>query len=277
MSSLRNAVQRRNHKERAQPHSRQKWGILEKHKDYALRAQDHNVKKRKIKDLREKAATRNEDEFYFGMLSTQSSRGQKVGDRGNRSLAQKEVTVLKRQDAAYLRTMLQVVKREISKVEQEIQLLESGENGVEIVTLNDNAHSKGLHAVFVDDSDEQKSFSAHEWFNTNEDGLGRGFNRPRNEKSSPEEDNDDTGPSQRFSRKQQIAAEDATKQARREQKKRVHAQEVRMQKLELLRKQENDLVEAEHDLEQQRAKLSNTASSGVSKKGVPFKIRERKR
>lgn len=32
MSSMRNAVQRRNHKERAQPAERAKWGILEKHK-----------------------------------------------------------------------------------------------------------------------------------------------------------------------------------------------------------------------------------------------------
>lgn len=32
MSSMRNAVQRRNHKERAQPKEREKWGVLEKHK-----------------------------------------------------------------------------------------------------------------------------------------------------------------------------------------------------------------------------------------------------
>jgi hypothetical protein len=32
MSSMRNAVQRRNHKERAQPEERKKWGLLEKRK-----------------------------------------------------------------------------------------------------------------------------------------------------------------------------------------------------------------------------------------------------
>lgn len=32
MSSMRNAVARRNHKERSQPKAREKWGILEKHK-----------------------------------------------------------------------------------------------------------------------------------------------------------------------------------------------------------------------------------------------------
>ena len=34
MSSLRNAVKRVEHKERAQPASRKKLGLLEKHKDY---------------------------------------------------------------------------------------------------------------------------------------------------------------------------------------------------------------------------------------------------
>ena len=32
MSSMRNATQRRNHRERAQPADREKWGLLEKHK-----------------------------------------------------------------------------------------------------------------------------------------------------------------------------------------------------------------------------------------------------
>ena len=32
MSSMRNAVQRRNHKERGQVSGREKWGLLEKHK-----------------------------------------------------------------------------------------------------------------------------------------------------------------------------------------------------------------------------------------------------
>ena len=32
MSSMRNAVQRRSHKERAQPREREKWGVLEKHR-----------------------------------------------------------------------------------------------------------------------------------------------------------------------------------------------------------------------------------------------------
>lgn len=42
-------------------------GILEKHKDYVLRARDYHSKQERINRLREKAATRNKDEFYFSM------------------------------------------------------------------------------------------------------------------------------------------------------------------------------------------------------------------
>lgn len=79
---MRNAVQRRNHRERAQPQERSKWGLLEKRKDYKLRAADHKVKKRKIKALQQKASERNEDEFYFGMVNNQSQGGIKVAKRG---------------------------------------------------------------------------------------------------------------------------------------------------------------------------------------------------
>jgi U3 small nucleolar RNA-associated protein 11 len=67
MSSLRNSLHRRNHKERSQLSHRQRFGILEKHKDYVLRARDYHSKQDRIKRLRQKAAERNKDEFYFGM------------------------------------------------------------------------------------------------------------------------------------------------------------------------------------------------------------------
>ncbi len=67
MSSLRNSLHRRSHKERSQLSHRTRLGILEKHKDYVLRARDYHSKQDRINRLREKAATRNKDEFYFSM------------------------------------------------------------------------------------------------------------------------------------------------------------------------------------------------------------------
>lgn len=67
MSSLRNSLHRRNHKERGQLAHRERLGVLEKHKDYVLRARDYHSKQDRLTRLRQKAADRNKDEFYFGM------------------------------------------------------------------------------------------------------------------------------------------------------------------------------------------------------------------
>ena len=70
MSSLRNAVPQKTHKERHQPGKRQKLGLLEKHKDYVQRAKDYNKKQATLKKLEQKAAFRNPDEYYFKMVNT---------------------------------------------------------------------------------------------------------------------------------------------------------------------------------------------------------------
>ena len=60
----------RAHKERAQPANRlHKFGLLEKKKDYKLRAADFHRKERRLQALRAKARNRNQDEFAYGMLN----------------------------------------------------------------------------------------------------------------------------------------------------------------------------------------------------------------
>ena len=66
--SYRNLVNRREHRERSQPAKRRRLGLLEKHKDYVLRARDFHRKERAITNLKRKADERNPDEFYFGMI-----------------------------------------------------------------------------------------------------------------------------------------------------------------------------------------------------------------
>ena len=117
---MRNAVQRRNHKERAQPLERAKWGLLEKHKDYTLRAADHKSKQKRLKILREKARDRNPDEFSFKMMSTSSKGGRMIKERGNQALSMDVVKLLKTQDIGYVRTKLQSIKKERALVESEV-------------------------------------------------------------------------------------------------------------------------------------------------------------
>jgi U3 small nucleolar RNA-associated protein 11 len=74
-SSLRNALHRRNHKERSQLSHRSRLGILEKHADYVKRARDYHSKQDRLTRLRQKAAERNKDEFYFSMVKERTQVG----------------------------------------------------------------------------------------------------------------------------------------------------------------------------------------------------------
>ena len=70
MSSLKNVVKTRTYRERSQPKSRARLGMLEKHKDYVQRARDFHSKEDALRKMREKAALKNPDEFYFKMTRT---------------------------------------------------------------------------------------------------------------------------------------------------------------------------------------------------------------
>ncbi|KAH8147913.1 uncharacterized protein LAJ45_08014 [Morchella importuna] len=168
MSSMRNAVQRRNHKERSQPQERAKWGLLEKKKDYVLRARDYNAKKKALKSLRAKASTRNPDEFYFAMTSSTTRNGIKVTERpDSEAMSTDVVKLLKTQDAGYIRTQSAVERNKIDRLEKELGFMDTAE-GV-----------GGKHMVFVDSEKEAKDFKAEEYFGTHKDLVGRKFNRPR--------------------------------------------------------------------------------------------------
>jgi len=147
MSSMRNAVQRRNHRERGQPEERARLGLLEKHKDYSARARDFNQKKSKLKALRQKVLDKNPDEFYYGMMSRKgpatmgkNRTGTVNGDRGNEVLSQTAARLFKTQDLGYVRTMR-------NKAIKEVEELEKRSKGIK---------GEGKKLVFVDDEEEQR-------------------------------------------------------------------------------------------------------------------------
>lgn len=277
MSSMRNAVQRRNHKERAQPVEREKWGLLEKRKDYKLRAADHRQKKHKLKLLGQKARDRNPDEFSFKMLSSRVDReGKKVGDRGNKALSTDVVKLLKTQDAGYLRTMLQVTRKEREELEQRL-IMEGGE----VRALKDGERSRvGKHKVYVENEEEQQEFDPEAWFG--QGGELPDVRNPREdlhaeESGEWEDEEEEVQVRPKTLSKKQLEVDVLAKREKRVFKRsRDQAQSRIAFRLDAVKKRERELAAAEEELETQRARMNNTIG-GVNKHGVKFKIRERKR
>ena len=114
MGLLQNAVKRKTHKERGQPKERKKLGLLEKHKDYKLRAKDYQFKKKRLTALRIKAELRNPDEFYFGMVNAKTVNGVQVDTNqnvNNSGLRDEKITndylkMIRTQNMAHLQSLL---------------------------------------------------------------------------------------------------------------------------------------------------------------------------
>lgn len=253
--------------------------ILTAMQDYKLRAADHRQKKQKLKILSEKARDRNPDEFSFKMMSSSvDSKGRKVADRGNEALSMDVVKLLKTQDAAYIRTMLQQVRRERQKLEERLVLEDQ-----EVRALRDGSEERmGKHRVFVENEEEQEEFDADAWF-----GEGKAMptaSRPEvpaewedDEDEDEDEDEEEHRPQKKtLSAKKLREQEEEAKRMKKFEKTRSRAQSRTAFRLQMVKKKERELVAAEEELEKQRAKMNNSVG-GVNKNGVKFKIRERKR
>ena len=157
MTSLRNAVKRKTHKERAQPAGRKKLGLLEKKKDYQLRARDFARKKKHLDSLRQKAELRNEDEFYFGMTHAQTEEGVHKEKRKG-----KESTVVKLAehfDKNYLQTKLIHEQHQLNKLQSNLHFI-----GVDPAEVD--PENVPRTTVFVDDEQEAEQFDRAEYFET---------------------------------------------------------------------------------------------------------------
>lgn len=300
MSSLRNAVQRRQHRERGQLEGREKWGILEKHKDYSLRAKDYNTKKAKLKRLEEKARNRNPDEFAFGMMSERSRAQGKHGARDSaaaRGLSHDAIKLLKTQDAGYLRVVGERVRREKEKIERDIRLQEGmqeifGEDEKDN-TKDDNGDDDDFDFDFDFDDEKKKNKPQKLVFADSREEQKKLKKQIRDEEDADSDDNKDEDDGddsflkqlqnqsrnqnqQRKSKKQLEAERQALVEARRARKLKKRAAEARRNKLAALTKQYNEIVAAERELDWQRGKMDNSVG-GTNKNGIKWKIRERKK
>lgn len=258
MSSLRNAVKRITHKERSQPVARQHLGILEKKKDYKVRAQEYHRKQDVLTNLRRKASARNPEEFYFGMHKSQ------VQDGVHRKLEEAEykarlaeigpdaVKLMKSQDLAYVRMQAQKDLKRMEKMQASLQYLGDNPTTTDGDTNEQANQKKRKHTVFVSDREQALNFNVSEHFDTVPELAGRSFNRIRkstllkignNEDGYYDNDDDQEHvPSEKEMKKQQLLAK---RQARIVSKARSQAYaelEARSKRFKALKNAESHLI-----------------------------------
>lgn len=127
---------KRTHRERAQPRGRERLGLLEKHKDYVLRAKDYQRKKAHLHLLKEKARNRNPDEFYFKMINTRLRDGCHVTDQPEEKHSPEELQIMKTQDTRYVNMKHSTEAKKVERLQSCLHL-----------TTKDKPNS---HTIFVD-------------------------------------------------------------------------------------------------------------------------------
>ncbi|KAJ4973624.1 hypothetical protein NE237_006798 [Protea cynaroides] len=146
MSSLRNAISRRAHKERAQPQARKKFGLLEKHKDYVLRATAFHKKEETLQKLKEKASFRNPDEFYFKMIRTRTEGGVHKPESEANKYTNEELMLMKTQDIGYVFQKIQSEKKKIEKLSAVLHSLDNQAPNKHIYYAEDREEAKEIQS-----------------------------------------------------------------------------------------------------------------------------------
>ncbi|XP_053488991.1 probable U3 small nucleolar RNA-associated protein 11 isoform X1 [Ictalurus furcatus] len=168
MSSFRKALKskQRDHKERSQPGSRKHLGLLEKKKDYKLRADDYHRKQKTLNALRKKALDKNPDEFYYKMINTQLKDGEHVIKQKEEQLTEEQKKIMRTQDIGYVEMKRVAESKKIERLKSELHLLDV------------EGKQKNKHLFFVDSKKEVKDFNLATHLNTVPELLNRAYNRP---------------------------------------------------------------------------------------------------
>ncbi|KAL6853799.1 hypothetical protein ACP4OV_019828 [Aristida adscensionis] len=146
MSSLRNAIPRRAHKERAQPEARKKFGLLEKHKDYVVRAKAYHRKEETIRKLKEKAAMKNPDEFYFKMINSRTVGGIHKPKPETNKYSEEELLLLKNKDMGYILQRIQTEKKKIEKLCSTLHELDNKRPNKHVYFAEDREEAKEIQS-----------------------------------------------------------------------------------------------------------------------------------
>ena len=203
-----------------------------------------------------------------------------------RGLSHDAIKLLKTQDKGYLRTSGERIRREIERLEREVELQKGMNESLGVKTQQKNEEEdddefdgfdsdldvpdfsappkpKSRKVVFADDRGEQQTMKKK---------------RVQDDDSMDEDEDDDEEPSTatRKTPKQLAAERQKLVEVRRARKLRKRAAEARENKLVALRKQFAEIEAAEREVDWQRSKMDNSVG-GTNKNGIKWKIRERKR
>ena len=154
MSSFKNAKKslQKTHRERSQPGKRKHFGLLEKHKDYVLRAKDYHRKQDQLKLLREKARNKNPDEFYYKMINTRTRNGVHVVE-DKKQYTPDQLKMMKSQDLNYARMKRISEKKKVERLQCSLHLI-----------AEQSDKPANSHTVFVDSKEEATCFNPETHF-----------------------------------------------------------------------------------------------------------------
>ena len=163
MSSFKNAIPKRKYRERSQPEHRKHLGLLEKKRDYQVRAADTHKKEKELEKLRDKAFYKNPDEFYYAMENTRL-----IGGKHRREAKEIPSDLKKKQKILEGNLLEMKVQNKKSKHEQ----LQSGLHLIDSTAVN-------KHIIYVNDKEKIENFDLAEHFDTVPELVSKKSNRLR--------------------------------------------------------------------------------------------------
>jgi U3 small nucleolar RNA-associated protein 11 len=195
------------------------------------------------------------------------------GDTQVNRLSHDAVKLLKSQDAGYLRVVAGRGRKEVEMLEESVGMegVEGRAKKVVFVDGDENLTDSPVKRRKIEMSPAE-SLARHE---------SKPYSGTENLEPSGDTGADDFGSSlvkstSPKSKKALVAQRDALRDLRAARKRRKRLAEMRVAKLEALKKRQKDIMAAADDLESQRAKMARTVG-GVNNDGVRWRIRERKR
>lgn len=160
-------TRQREHRERSQPGFRKRLGLLEKKKDYKLRANDYHKKQDFLRALRKKALEKNPDEFYYKMTRAKLQDGVHIFKDNKEEVTAEQLKLMRTQDIKYIEMKRVAEVKKIERLKSELHLLDV------------QGKQQNKHVFFFDTKKEVEQFDVATHLQTAPELLDRVYNRPR--------------------------------------------------------------------------------------------------